>query len=264
MLPDVQQRPVRLELKHLTQDNVLRSATEHKSLTFAQLVSLMRAELADLSEDFDSFAAEISNTESENPMDRLRRQLAAVHGPHHGRRLLVMAIRVVGPIVWSLLAEPDRDMLRTHYFRTINSLSSPMVPHNAKIVLRLLDSGQLRLHPGVTKVAARSGGGFTITDDSEWTADTVRNAVNPPAYTTPSETESLVGALLTAGAAELHPAGGLIAQPRTRRLLIADRPDPTWHVLGNLAADSMFIATNPPGLAAEAVVLAQNLFGRSA
>jgi hypothetical protein len=28
-------------------------------------------------------------------------------------------------------------------------------------------------------------------------------------------------------------------------------------VLGNLAADSMFIATNPPGLAAEPVVLAQ-------
>lgn len=257
-LPFVQQRPARLDPVHLTPAAV-RGQAAHGELRFAQLVSLMRAELAALGQDFDTLAAEI--TDDEDPVLRLRRQLDAVDAPHLGRRLLAMVIRTVGPTAWPLLAERDREMLRSAHFRTINSLSSPMVPHNARIVLRLLDSGQLRLCAGVTKIEARSGGGFTVHDGRSWTADTVFNAVNPPAYTTPTEAQSLISALLAAGAAETHPAGGLRAEPGSRRLLVGGTPDPSWHVLGNLAADSMFIATNPPGLAAEASGLARALLG---
>ncbi len=60
--------------------------------------------------------------------------------------------------------------------------------------------------------------------------------------------------LLGSGTAEFAPTGGLRAEPHTRALHAG-----TWHVLGNLAADSMFIATNPPGLAAEAALLAEHL-----
>lgn len=258
VLPFVQQRPIPLEPKHLTPANALPLA-EHGTVTITQLVELMRAELADLGQDFDSLAAEILETDTEQPLSWLRRQLAAIDSPHQGRRLLAMAIRTIGPILWPVLTDEDRTLLRTAHFRSISSLSSPMVPHNARIMLRLLDSGQLRLRSRVTKIEARPGGGFTVFDDAEWTADTVFNAVNPPAYTTPLETEPLVSALLACGAAELAPTGGLRAEPGTRRLLVADRPDPTWHILGNLATDSMFIATNPPGLAAEAASLAQHL-----
>ncbi|WP_194818795.1 FAD/NAD(P)-binding protein [Nocardia sp. XZ_19_385] len=257
-LPFVQKRPLRLELRHLTPETI-RAAATRGSLTLDHLVALMRAELTDLGQDFDTFATEILATESEPPVDRLRRQLAEVDSPHYGSRLLVMAIRVIGPMAWPLLPESDRALLRGKHFRTINSLSSPMVPHNAKIVLRLLDSGQLRLRSGVSKIEARPGAGFTILDDTDWVADVVVNAVNPPAYTTPTDTEPLVSALLAAGAAELHPAGGLAVDRATRAALVHGRPDPTWHVLGNLAADSMFIATNPAGLAAEAKRLAHIL-----
>ncbi|WP_431954813.1 FAD/NAD(P)-binding protein [Nocardia lijiangensis] len=258
-LPFVQQRPVRLNPVHLTPAAARDAAAEHGELRFAQLVSLLRTELAALGQDFDTLAAEI--TGAEDPVTGLRRQLDAVDAPHHGRRLLAMVIRTVGPTAWPLLAQPDREMLRTGHFRTINSLSSPMVPHNARIVLRLLETGQLRLRAGVTKIEARTGGGFTVHDARQWSADTVFNAVNPPAYTTPAATQPLIGALLTMGAAEPHPAGGLRAEPGTRRLLVGGAPDPSWHVLGNLAADSMFIATNPPGLAAEAAGLVRGLFG---
>lgn len=258
VLPYVQQRPVPLTPKHLTPANALRLAASG-AVAFDSLVELMRAELADLGQDFDSFAAEIRTTETEEPLARLRRQLAEVDSAHLGRRLLAMAIRVLGPIVWPALNESDRMMLRTEHFRTISSLSSPMVPLNAKILLHLLDSGQLRLRRALTKIEARPGGGFTVLDDTEWTADVVLNAVNPPAYTTPDDTESLISALLATGAAELTHTGGLHADPHTHRLLVDDRPDPTWHVLGNLAATSMFIATNPPGLAAEAAALAHHL-----
>ncbi|MFI6867006.1 FAD/NAD(P)-binding protein [Nocardia sp. NPDC050406] len=260
-LPFVQQRPMDLALRHLTREAVVEVARERGAVSFEDLVGLMRDELADLGAEFEPFAAEILSAESEPPVERLRRQLAAVDSPHPGLRLLTMAIRVVGPVAWPLLAEADRARLRGGHFRTINGLSSPMVPHNAKIVLRLLDSGQLRLRPGVLKIEPRAVGGFTVFDSAEWTADAVVNAVNPPAYTTPRESEPLVSALLRARAAELHPAGGLSTDPLTRRLLVDDNPDPTWHVLGNLAADSMFIATNPPGLAAEAAHLTRILLG---
>ncbi|MGK8502324.1 FAD/NAD(P)-binding protein [Nocardia asiatica] len=258
VLPYVQQRPLPLAPKHLTPSRALELAAQG-TVPFTRLVELMRAELAEAGQDFDSFATEILETETEEPAARLRRQLAAVDSPHLGRRLLTMAIRTMGPILWPVLAEHDRRMLRERHFRTISSLSSPMVPHNARILLRLLDSGQLRLRPGVTKLEARSGGGFTVFDGTAWTADVVFNAVNPPAYTTPQETEPLLSALIVTGAAELAPTGGLRAEPGARRLLVGDRPDPAWHVLGNLAADSLFIATNPPGLAAEASILASHL-----
>ncbi|NEW39332.1 hypothetical protein GV793_10455 [Nocardia cyriacigeorgica] len=256
-LPDVQQRPVPLTPAHLTPARVLDLLDD--TLTFDRLVALMRAELADLGQDFDSFAAELLDAGREDPLVRLRRQVAQIDSPHLGRRLLVMAIRTVGPIAWPRLADADRTMLRTTYFRTIAGLSSPMVPLNARILLRLLDSGQVRLRSGVTKVAARSGGGFTVHDSEEWAAEHVFNAVNPSAGTTAQDAESLVGGLLADGAAELGADGGLRTDYRTGALVVAGRPSPVWSVLGNLAAESMFIATNPPGLAAEAAALAGHL-----
>ncbi|MEU4705758.1 FAD/NAD(P)-binding protein [Nocardia salmonicida] len=252
ILPFVQQRPRPVTPRHLTPAAALDLAARGP-VEFTDVVALLRAELADLGEDFDEFAAEIRAAGVEDPVLRLRRQLADVDSALLGRRLLTMAIRTMGPILWPALTDADRRMLRTDHYRTISSISSPMVPHNAKILLRLLDSGQVRLRTGITAVAADSAR-FTVTDESIWTADTVINAVNPPAYVTPQDTESLMTRLLDSGAAEFAPTGGLRAEPHTRALLAG-----TWHVLGNLAADSMFIATNPPGLAAEAALLAEHL-----
>ncbi|MFC9895005.1 FAD/NAD(P)-binding protein [Nocardia sp. NPDC127579] len=253
-LPFVQKRPVRLELRHLRPD-VLHAAAERGGVTFGTLVELMRAELEELGQDFDAFAAEIVGSEA--PADRLRRQLAEVDSPQHGSRLLTMAIRVAGPLAWRLLPESDRTMLRERHFRSINSLSSPMVPHNARTVLSLLDSGQLRLRPGVTKIEDHPGGGFTVVaGGTDRRVDVVVNAVNPPAYTTPADTQPLISALLASGAVDLRSGGGIPVDRATRAPVVRGRPDATWHVLGNLAADSMFIATNPPGLAAEAQRLA--------
>ncbi|MFE9784091.1 FAD/NAD(P)-binding protein [Nocardia salmonicida] len=251
ILPFVQQRPRPLAPRHLTPAAALDLAASG-TVEFTEVVALLRAELAHLGEDFEEFAAEIRATGSEDPVLRLRRQLAEVDSALLGRRLLTMAIRTMGPILWPALTDADRTMLRTDD-RTISSLSSPMVPYNAEILLRLLDSGQVRLRTGITAIAADNTG-FTATDESAWTADIVINAVNPPAYVTPQDTESLMARLLDSGTAEFAPTGGLRTEPRTRAPHAG-----TWHVLGNLAADSMFIATNPPGLAAEAALLAEQL-----
>ncbi|MFF2391203.1 FAD/NAD(P)-binding protein [Nocardia sp. NPDC058114] len=252
ILPFVQQRPRPLSPRHLTPAAALDLAAGG-AVEFTAVVALLRAELAGLGEDFDEFAAEIRATGAEDPVLRLRRQLADVDSTLLGRRLLTMAIRTMGPILWPALTDADRMRLRTDHYRTISSLSSPMVPHNAEILLRLLDSGQVRLRTGLTAIAADDTG-FTLTGESTGTADIVINAVNPPAYVTPQDTETLMTHLLDSGTAQVAPTGGLRAEPRTRALRAG-----TWHVLGNLAADSMFIATNPPGLAAEAAQLAEHL-----
>ncbi|MFD3745025.1 FAD/NAD(P)-binding protein [Nocardia sp. NPDC058633] len=252
VLPFVQQRPRPLAPRHLTPAAALDLA-RRGPVAFADVIALFRDELTELGEDFDTFADEIGTTDTEDPARRLRRQLGEVDSPLLARRLLTMAIRTLGPILWPALATEDRELLRTRYFRTISSLSSPMVPHNATLLRNLLDSGQVRLRTGATAITAGDAG-FTITDRSTWTADVVINAVNPPAYVTPPDTASLIAQLLDSGAAEFAPTGGLRSEPRTRALRSGN-----WHVLGNLAAESMFIATNPPGLAAEAAALSEHL-----
>ncbi|WP_243740498.1 FAD/NAD(P)-binding protein [Streptomyces sp. 8K308] len=254
MLPWVQQRPVELRPRHLTPSRIAALAPE---LSFARLVSLMRQELAELGQDFDSFASEV--TETRHTAEWLRRQLDAVDSPHLGRRLLTLAIRTAGPAAWRSLPRDERTMLLRRHFRTINGLSSPMVPLNAHLLLRLFDSGQLRTRPGLVKIEPAEGKGFRVLDTSRWTADLVINAVNPPAYATPQEAGPLVSSLLAEGAAEACGTGGLSNEPGSGRLTVAGRPDPVWHVLGNLAGDTLFIATNPPGLAAESERVARSL-----
>lgn len=242
MLPFVQQRPTDLHLDHLTADRLRALGPD---LTFGTLVDLMRAELGP---DHDAFAAEI--TGAEPTADWLRDQLAAVDSPNPGRRTLLTAIRSTGPVAWPLLPARERTWLRERHFRLINNLGSPMVPHNAAILLGLLDSGQVRLLPGVRKIEAAARG-FMVLTESPSHADVVINAVNPPPYATPAEAAGLVSALLAAGVVAPGPQGGLRTGPARG-----------WHVLGNLAAASMPVATSPPGLAGEAERLAVTLTRR--
>lgn len=259
-LPAVQQRPVEYVPQYLTPEYALRRVHESQGrATLTMLIDLMKQELAVLGQDFRTLREEVAGTGTEPPVQRLRRQLSAVTDPHQGRRLLGRAIRTVVPAVWPLLREPDKTMLRSTHLRTINCLSSPMVPLNAKILLRALDSGQVRLRPGLQNIRPHPHSGFTVTDDIEWTADVVVDAVNPPPYAVPRAAEKLVRSLLESAAAQRHPFGGLATQPGTGRLLVSDRPDPTWYAQGNIASTSTFIATDPTGLAHEATRLAHHL-----
>ncbi|MGW5753416.1 FAD/NAD(P)-binding protein [Nocardia rhamnosiphila] len=260
VLPAVQQRPIRYEPQYLTPEYVLREVREGRDqVTLTMLIELMKKELAELGQDFGTLTDEVVGNDTEPPVQRLRRQLSSVADPHQGRRLLGRAVRTVVPAVWPLFGEQDKTMLRGAYFRTINCLSSPMVPRNANILLNLLDSGQVQLRPGLQKIHPRSRSGFMVTDDTEWTADVVINAVNPPAYTVPQAAEGLVHSLLTSASAERHPFGGLTTQPGSGRLLVAGRPDRTWFAQGNIASTTTFIATDPTGLAHEAARLARAL-----
>lgn len=183
--------------------------------------------------------AELLATETEEPVRRLRAQLAATAGPRIGRRFLQETAHSVGPYAWRLLPEADRIRLRRH-FRVASSIASPMVPVNASAMMRLFDSGQLTVAPGIRKIEAANGLFHVHCDDGERTVGVVINAINPQPQAIPRAAEKLVESLLADGSATLHPSGGLVPA------------DPRLHVVGDLAGGGPFITSSIPGIAAQA------------
>lgn len=241
LLPHVWQRPLDRRPRQVTADRVAALHREHGTVTLDALVRLVRAEAG---EDFDHLVAELLAAESEHPADRLRRQLATVDSPTIGRRVLQETAHTVGPYAWRLLPETDRVRLRQH-FRLASSLVSPMVPVNAAILMRLLDSGQLGLTAGIHEIRAAQGCFRLQSATGTSSADVVVNAVNPPPHAVPHAAESLVSSLLTGGLATPHPAGGLVPA------------DPRLAVVGDFAGGGPFITSGIPGIAAQAARAAQ-------
>ncbi|NGO06285.1 FAD-dependent oxidoreductase [Streptomyces sp. HC44] len=246
VLPHVWQRPDDRRPRHVTAERVAGLHQARGNVTLDDLVGLLRRELADAGEDFDELAAELRGTEAEDPVQRLRRQIAAVDDPRIGRRVLQETAHTVGPYVWRLLPEADRAWLRRH-LRTATSVASPMVPVNASVLMRLLDSGQLAVTRGVHAIEPVNGWFRVRDDDGERTAEIVVNAVNPPPQAVPAAARHLVRSLVSAGLATLHPSGGLIPA------------DPRVHVVGDLTGGGSFITSSIPGVAAQASRTAQAL-----
>ncbi|WP_232835586.1 FAD/NAD(P)-binding protein [Actinocorallia populi] len=244
VLPHVWQSPADHRPRHVTAERVAALHRERGAVTLEDLIGLLRAEMEEAGEDFEDFAAELLATETEDPVRRLRRQLAAVGDPRIGRRVLQETAHTLGPYAWRLLPEPDRERLRSH-FRLASSVASPMIPVNASTMMRLLDSGQLTVAAGVREIEAVDGSFRAHGDGGELTPDIVINAVNPPPRATPRAAGRLVASLRAEGLAELHPSGGLV--PAVPRL----------HVVGDFAGGGPFLTSSIAGVAAQAARTAQ-------
>lgn len=242
LLPHVWQRPVGYRPRHVTVERVAAVRERQGVVMLEDLARLLRTELSEVGESLDDVVAELLAARTEQPMRRLRRQLAAVDDRVLGRRILQEVSHTVGPFAWRLLPEADREWLRRH-FRLATSLASPMVPVNAAEVARLLDSGQLVVVAGVRGVEA-VGGRFEVRGDvgsssAVVVADAVVNAVNPPPGAVPRGAESLVGSLVAGGLATTHTDGGLLAV------------DPRLDVVGDFAGGGSFITSGIAGIAAQ-------------
>ncbi|MBD0711847.1 hypothetical protein BU197_26920 [Streptomyces sp. CBMA291] len=250
VLPGVRQRPIAFEPRHLTKERMRALARSGRELTLGEFAQMVWTELRDAGADLDAVLAEITHLDKEAPADRLRRQFAAVDSPDPGLRVLQHAVPDIGPDVWPLLREEDRaELLRAHY-RTVMSLCCPMPPASAATLLRLLDSGQLRMHSGLRKVAERSIGGFELIVEgaAPLGADKVVNAVNASKGRITPDALPLVTTLTRAGAASRHPLGGLHLARATSRLLTEGSQDPRLYGLGTIGAGSLFFTFGVPSL----------------
>ncbi|WP_329077347.1 FAD/NAD(P)-binding protein [Streptomyces niveus] len=165
VLPFVRQRANGRRPRHVTTERVAQLHQAQGRLTLDDLISLLRTELAEAGEDFDTLTAELLGAGgAADPVRRLREQLAAVDDPHIGRRVLQQTAHTVGPCAWPLLGASDQGRLRRH-LRTAVGLASPMVPMNASVLMRLLDSGQLTFASGLRAIERTGGRGFRVRDD---------------------------------------------------------------------------------------------------
>ncbi|WP_344954593.1 FAD/NAD(P)-binding protein [Actinomadura miaoliensis] len=249
MLPHVWQRPGAHRPRHVTTERVRALLDDHGAVTLDGLAGLLRAELADAGEDFDALLADLRAAPREDPVGRLRRQIAAIDAPEIGRRVLQETSHTVGPYAWRLLADDDKDRLRA-LFRVATSVASPMVPVNAARLLELFDSGRLDVVRGVERIE-RVHGGFRIdargpdTRRTSWIAGRVVNAVNPPPHAIGQDAAALVAALVAEGLVAPCPSGGVLAA------------DARVRIVGDLAGDGPFVTSGIPGVAAQGAAAAR-------
>jgi uncharacterized NAD(P)/FAD-binding protein YdhS len=238
MLPHVWQRPTAHRPRHVTVERVRALLARDGEVTLDHLAGLLREEMADAGEDLDALIADLRAARTEDPVERLRRQIAAINAPEIGRRVLQAASHSVGPYAWRLLPERDRVRLRA-LSRTAISVASPMIPTNAVRLMQLFDSGQLEILAGVRGITLNSGRFAVETGNGERHADVVFNAVNPPPHAVPRSAAGLVDDLVSVGIAARHPSGGLVPA------------DPRVHLVGDLIGGGPFVTSSIPGLAAQ-------------
>ena len=248
VLPAVRQRPVHHVLRHFTPGRFRAMAARGQSLTLAEAVAVMRAELADAGVSFEAVAREVSATGGEDPVARLRRQFGAVSDPGLGLRILQRSVPDTGPDVWPLLPEADKSTVLRDHYRTIMSLCCPMPPSSAAALLSLVDDGRLAVVRGLSGIAPADGGFLVTTENGTSRADVVVNAVNAPRHRIPPGAEPLLSALVDTGAAARHERGGLAVERATSRLTVDDQPDPRLYALGDLAGGSLFFTFGVPSL----------------
>ncbi|MBA4866828.1 FAD/NAD(P)-binding protein [Streptomyces sp. PSKA54] len=250
VLPGVRQRPITFEPRHLTKERMRSLGRRRREISLADFAGIVEAELRDAGADLEAVYAEITHLDKEKPVDRLRRQFAAVGSSDPGLRILQRAVPDIGPDVWPLLREEDQaELLRSRY-RTIMSLCCPMPPSSASMMLELIDAGQLDIRSGLHKVAARSGGGFEMVtaDGTALGADKVVNAVNASEGRIPTSALPLVTTLTRSRAAGRHPHGGLRLARATSRLIAKGTADPRLYGLGNIGAGALFFTFGIPSL----------------
>jgi uncharacterized NAD(P)/FAD-binding protein YdhS len=249
-LPGVRQRPLPFQPRHLTQERMRELGRGRREMSLRELTDLVGREVREAGADLDALYEEITGLDREAPVDRLRRQFAAVDAPDRGLRILQHAVPDIGPDVWPLLREKDRaEILRSHY-RTIMSLCCPMPPGSAAQLLDLVDAGRLEIRAGLGGVARRPGGGFdaVLSDGSVVHARTVVNAVSASESRIPTRALPLVNALVDSRAASPHPHGGLRLERATSRLVSAGLPDPRLYGLGTIGAGALFFTFGVPSL----------------
>ncbi|MDQ3576140.1 MAG: FAD/NAD(P)-binding protein [Actinomycetota bacterium] len=253
VLPGVRQRPAHHALSHFTPARFRAMAARGESVTLDGLIKVMNAELVAAGEDPDAIRREIASVRDEEPVARLRRQLAEVDSPSVGMRILQQAVPDAGPDVWPLLSEDDKVLLLAEHYRTLMSLCCPMPPSSAATLLSLIDSGRLELVHGVRHVEAVDGGFHISTAHGDYEAKTLVNAVNARLRTISEKAAPMIQSLVMAGLAEPHPRGGVHVERATSRLTVGAHPDARLYALGDPAAGSLFFTFGVQSLVDRAV-----------
>lgn len=250
-LPAVRRRPARHDLLHLTVPRLEALASANGALRLADLLGLVKAELAEAGADTRTLSEELASTAP--AVQRLRDDIESSRQSHDpGWTVLRDALVACGQDAWYLLRQEDKDRVRARH-QTLMRNCCPMPPCNAELLLDMFDSGQLDVLPGIHSILSRPGRGFQIHAKRDIDVDVVVEASTPAKHLPPPVARPLLASLRSQGLAVPNPFGGVHVDRTTSRLVNAHgEPDPRLYALGDITHGAYLFTFGMPVLAARA------------
>jgi uncharacterized NAD(P)/FAD-binding protein YdhS len=226
-----------------------------------QVLALLEAELARSATTMAEAIAPF--VESTDPVDFLRRRLAQP-GPAAAIQRCSIALTPLYSRLWKALTQADRSLFNLRYRRTFACLRNPMPPGSARRLVNLADSGRLSFQPGVLAVRP-DGDGFEADFRNHRTGqfDTVINATGRCIDVSAAPRGSLLGHLLSSGAARSHPLGGLEVDPDTNELIDDQGSIQVGlHVIGDMSSGVHFHSSSMEYVATQATLVSRHVAER--
>jgi len=238
VLPGVRARPFPLAPRYLVPEAVAGLAARPGGVRPADILALVRAELAWHGADSNSLAESSGHTAS--AADFLRHQLAQVDG-NPVQSLAMHGLLHLRPAIWEALSEADRQYLAERFNTQLKSLYNPMPPPTARTLLAELETGRLEVLRGVRSVRPDSRQGFEmLLDDRSINADIVIDTTRVGLAGLNRRGERFLSALVARGHADWHPQGGLRVDLATGRVA----GQHTAYAIGEITAGEAFFASS--------------------
>ena len=244
ILPSVRRRLVTHHYQWLTPQTLEHLATAGQA-SLRNLVALADAEVTGAGGDFPALAADFRHPG--DPAERLRRQYAQRNTSDPGPQILQRAVFGVGQDYWNLLPDNDKAQVLDDLHTRIFSLCAPMAQDNAAKIIKLLDTGQLRVRPGIQSVTAIETGFEVITSNGPTHADVLVNTVTPRHRQVPESAQEMTSSAVGRGSLARHPFGGIVIDAPTGRAVdAAGTPHDHLFALGELTSGAYYFVSHVP------------------
>lgn len=159
---------------------------------------------------------ELQQAGSEDPKDRITRQLNELVSSDHTLRIMQSVVPAAGPEMWTALTDESRSGLKNRYERQFLSLCCPMPPENALVISDMLSSGQLSVSSAVHAATVHNQR-FRISQahGKHLEVDYLVNASSPDPSKIPSISAPLVNQMVRDQIVQKDANGGLLVDPRS-------------------------------------------------
>lgn len=196
------------------------------------------------------------------PVARLRHELGAATSVRPWQRVLSATNDVI-ELAWHSLPGADQQLVTKRYARAWMARRAPMPAENARILLAMIDAGQLQLIAG-TPVFDRSDAACLrarFDGDSSWRRyDNVINATGAARSVEEEADSPLIWQLLRDGYAVNNPLGGIRIDFATGAVIDEDN-EPDWNMraLGHITSGTYFFVSSLEMIARRAQQIAAQM-----
>lgn len=225
-------------------EGTLRKLAAEGTLTLRSVFELMQAELRAHGAEPDALRQEADPRE---PVQRrLRRHLAMARTGELWQPLLIAAANDLIELAWQYWPDQEKRAYLALYHHIFQGLCNPMPSRSAERLLEAMETGQLRVLPGILSAGPAGERKATIEAESGVTiADTVIDCTRRPVSAVSAPAESLTGSLVSSGYGQADAFGGLTIDPATNRLMSsAGSAAPDIFLLGEMTGGSLYYTSS--------------------